>query len=58
MEARGTPRRQQNVKLKKKGVVFNSLAPFFMIFLKNGTQDGGQNPSKIDKKSIQNLMFF
>ena len=26
--------------------------------MKNGSQDGGQNPLKIDKKSIQNLMIF
>jgi len=26
--------------------------------MKNGSQDGGQNPSKIDKKSIQNSMIF
>ena len=58
MEARGTPKRQQNTKLKKNGVVLNSVAPFFMIFVKNGSQDGGPNPSKIDEKSIQILQFF
>ena len=26
--------------------------------MENGSQDGGQNPLKIDRKSIQNLMIF
>ena len=36
----------------------NSPAPFLSILEENGSQDGGQNPLKIDKKSIQNLMIF
>ena len=40
---------QQNTKLEKIGVVPNSLAPFLWIFVENGSQDGGQNPSEIDK---------
>ena len=36
----------------------NSAVPFLSIFVENGSHDGGQNPSKIDKKSIKNLMFF
>ena len=52
MEARGTPKRQQNAKLEKMVVVLNSLAPFLSILIKNGSQDGGQNPFKIDEKLI------
>ena len=58
METGGASKSQQNSKLEKIGVVFNCLAPFLPIFVKNGSQDGGQNPLKIDKKSIQNLMIF
>ena len=58
MGARGAFQMQQNAKLKKIGDPFNSFAPFLAIFVENGSQDGGQNPIKIDEKSIQNLMFF
>ena len=57
-EARGTPWRQQNAKLKKNGVVLNSAAPFLSILVKNESQDGGQNPLKINKKSMLKLMYF
>ena len=43
---------------KKNGVVSNYVAPFLSILVENGSQDGGQNLLKIDKKSIQNFMFF
>ena len=58
MEARGTPKRQENAKLEKNVDPLNSPAPFLEILVENGSQDGGQNPSKIDKKSIQKLMIF
>ena len=35
--------------------VFGSI---FLIFEKSGSQDGGNNPIKIDKNSIQNLVFL
>ena len=44
--------------MKEKVDPLNSPAPFLSILEENGSQDGGQNPLKIDKKSIQNLMFF
>ena len=46
----GASKRQQNSKLEKIGGPSNSTAPFLSIFVKNGPQDGGQNPLKIDKK--------
>ena len=52
METGDASKRQQNAKLKKILVVFNSVAPFLSILVKNGGQDGGQNPLKINKKSI------
>ena len=54
----GASKRQQNAKLRKIGGPFNSIAPFLSILEENGSQDGGQNPLKIDKKSIQNFMIF
>ena len=32
--------------------------PFLIDFVKNWSQDGGQNPLKIDEKSMQNSMIF
>ena len=58
MGARGAFQMQQNAKLKKIGDPLNSFAPFLAILVENGSQDGGQNPPQIDKKSIQKLMFF
>ena len=54
----GASKRQQNAKLEKIGVVSNCAVPFLSILEENGSQDGGQNPLKIDKKSIQNLKIF
>ena len=54
----GASKRQQNAKLEKIGVVSNCAAPFLSILEENGSQDGVQNPLKINKKSIQNLMIF
>ena len=56
--ARGAFQMQQNTKLKKIGVVPNGVAPFLSILVENGSQDGGQNPIKIDKNSFQNLVFL
>ena len=50
MGTRGASKRQQNAKLKKIGVVPKSFPPFLPIFGKNGSQDGGPNPPKIDWK--------
>ena len=44
--------------LEKIGGPINSFAPFLLILEEDGSQDGGQNPLKIDKTSIQNLMIF
>ena len=49
---------EQNAKLEKNVDPLNSVAPFLAILVENGSQDGGKNLPKIDKKSIQNLMFF
>ena len=56
MGARGAFQMQQNTKLKKIGAVSNSVAPFLMIFVENGSQDGGQNPIKIDQESVLLLL--
>ena len=58
MGARGAFQMQQNAKLKKIGDPFNSFAPFLAILVENGSQDGVQNPIKIDKKSVQNSIIF
>ena len=42
----------------KRGVVPNSLALLGAIFKENGSQDGGRNPIKIDKKSVQDFIIF
>ena len=44
--------------VEKIGGPSNYAAPFLSIFEENGSQDGSQNPLKIDKKTIQNLMIF
>ena len=44
--------------MKKKRGPLTSAVPFLSIFVENGKQDGVQNPIKIDKKSIHNLMCF
>ena len=44
--------------MEKNGGPFNSPGPFLSILVENGAQDGGQNPTKIDKKSVQNLIIF
>ena len=46
------PRSQKKTKMKKNVDPLNSGVPFLSIFVENGSQDGGPNPSKIDKKSI------
>ena len=58
MGARGAFQMQQNAKLKKIGDPFNSFAPFLAILVENGSQDGVQNPIKIDKKSVQDFIIF
>ena len=57
-EPGGTPKRQQEAKMKKRGGPSNSLALLGAIFEENGFQDGGQNRQKIDKKVIKNLVIF
>ena len=54
----GTPKWRQEAKMIKRGGKFNSAALLGAIFEENGLQDGGQNRKKIDKKVIQNLIFF
>ena len=55
----GVPPRGNKTRSGKKQVVPNSnVVPFFGILVENGSQDGGQNRPKIDKKSVQNFMFF
>ena len=54
----GASKRQQNSKLEKIGVVLNCVAPFYSIFVENGSQDGGQNPIKIDKKNYSEFCVF
>ena len=54
----GTPKWRQQAKMIKRGVALNSLALWEAIFEENGLQDGGQNRQKIDKKVIQDLIFF
>ena len=54
----GASKRQQNAKLKKIGGPFNSAALFLSILEENGSQDGGQNPLKNNRKLIHNLKFF
>ena len=54
----GTPKRWKNVKIKKRGVVPNSPAPFWTIFEKNGVQDGPQKSIKINKKQHKKSMKF
>jgi len=56
--ARGAFQMQQNAKLKKIRVVSNSFAPFLAIWVENGSQDGIQNPIKIDKKSVQSFIIL
>ena len=58
MGARGAFQMQQNTKLKNIGDPSNSAAPFLANLVENGSQDGGQNPRKNDKKTIQNLKIF
>ena len=58
MEVGGTPKKPEKTKMKKNVDPPNSGVPFLSIFVENGSQDGGPNPSKIAKKSIQTLMFF
>ena len=58
MEAADTPMMQQNAKLKIIGPPSNSVVPFFKILVENWSQDGGQNPIKIDSKSIQIFIIF
>ena len=58
MGARGAFQMQQNAKLKQIGVVLNSVAPFLAILVENGSQDGGPNPLKIDKKDAKFDDFF
>ena len=58
MGAGGASKRQQNAKLEKNVDPFNSIAPFLSILVENGSQDGGQNPLKIDQRSIENLKIF
>ena len=53
----GASKRQQNAKLEKIGGPLNSAAPFLSILEENESQDGGQNPLKIDKKSIQKIII-
>ena len=52
-EPGGTPKRQQEAKMNKRGGVSNSAVVFYAILEENGLQDGAQNRSKITKKSIQ-----
>ena len=49
----GGPQEQQNAKLKKIGDPFNYLAPFLEIWEENGSQDGGQNQSNINKNRFK-----
>ena len=54
----GASQNQKNAKLEKIGGPLNSLAPFLSIWLENWSQDGRQNPTKVDKKSDQDLFIF
>ena len=58
MGARGAFQMQQNAKLEKIGGPLKSFAPFLTIWVENGSQDGVQNPIKIDKKSVQDFIIF
>ena len=58
MRARGAFQMQHNAKLRKIADPLNSVAPFLSILVENGSQDGGQNPLKIDQKSMQTLRIF
>ena len=49
-EPGGTPKRRQEAKMEKKVVVSNSGVVLYAIFKENGSQDGGQNRLKINKK--------
>ena len=51
-ETGGTPKRQQEAKMKKRGGKSNSFAVFSSILEENGLQDGAANRSKINKNLI------
>ena len=50
MGAGGAFQREQNTRFRKIADPSNSAAPFLSILVENGSQDGGQNPLKIEKK--------
>ena len=54
----GTQKGRQEAKMMKRGVGANSFALLGVIFEENGLQDGAQNRSKINKKSIKKSMIF
>ena len=57
-EPGGTPKRQQEAKMKKRGGPLNSLAVFWAIWEENGLQYGARNQWNISEKSIQKNIFF
>ena len=54
----GVPPRSKKNEDEKNVDPLNSGPPFLWILVENGSQDGGQNASKINEKSILKNMFF